>query len=156
MLAVAVAERRFALLTFTWSAGSMLVLLTITIAVAIRRFAFLALAGAARAMLMLLTIAVAVAKGWLALLTGAGTTGTVLITELGGIGQAGLGFMLPPALSLAAPPRCFGHPGAGGSLGLADPDAGIAIGYVMNQMQFGLTGDPRSQALVEAVYASIR
>jgi CubicO group peptidase (beta-lactamase class C family) len=68
----------------------------------------------------------------------------------------GLGFMLPPTLSLAAAPTAFGHPGAGGSLGFADPEAGLGFGYVMNQMQLGATGDPRSLSLVEAVYASLR
>ena len=67
----------------------------------------------------------------------------------------GVGFMLPPALSLGAAPTAFGHPGAGGSLGFADPEAELAFGYVMNQMQLGTTGDPRSQALVEAMYASL-
>ena len=67
----------------------------------------------------------------------------------------GLGFMLPPTLSLAAAETAFGHPGAGGSLGFADPEAELGFGYVMNQMQLGTTGDPRSQALVEAVYASL-
>jgi CubicO group peptidase (beta-lactamase class C family) len=67
----------------------------------------------------------------------------------------GLGFMLPPALSLAAAPTAFGHPGAGGSLGFADPEAELGFGYVMNQMQLGTTGDPRSRALVEAVYAAL-
>lgn len=67
----------------------------------------------------------------------------------------GAGFMLPPALSPAAGPAAFGHPGAGGSLGFADPDAGIGFGYVMNQMQLGVTGDPRAARLVEAVYASL-
>jgi len=67
----------------------------------------------------------------------------------------GTGFMLPPALSRAAGPRAFGHPGAGGSLGLADPERGLAFGYVMNQMQFGLTGDPRSETLLRAVYDAI-
>jgi CubicO group peptidase (beta-lactamase class C family) len=67
----------------------------------------------------------------------------------------GLGFMLPPTLSLAAAPTAFGHPGAGGSLGMADPDRGFALGYVMNRMDMGLTGDPRSHALVAAVYESL-
>ena len=68
----------------------------------------------------------------------------------------GLGFMLPPTLSPACPAGSFGHPGAGGSLGFADPRAGIGFGYVMNQMQMGITGDPRAAALVEAVYDSLR
>jgi len=67
----------------------------------------------------------------------------------------GLGYMLPPALSLTAAPTALGHPGAGGSLGLADTEAELGFGYVMNQMQLGMTGDPRSAALVEAVYASL-
>ncbi len=65
------------------------------------------------------------------------------------------GFALPPMLSLDAPDTAFGHPGAGGSLGLADPAAGLAFGYVMNQMQLGIAGDPRSERLVSAAYASI-
>ena len=67
----------------------------------------------------------------------------------------GLGFSLPPMLSPAAGPGAFGHPGAGGSLGFADPEAELGFGYVMNQMQLGTTGDPRSQGLVEAVYAAL-
>ncbi len=68
----------------------------------------------------------------------------------------GTGFMVPPTLSPAARDGAFGHPGAGGSLGLADPEAEIGFGYVMNQMQLGLTGDPRSARLLDAVYASLR
>jgi len=65
------------------------------------------------------------------------------------------GFALPPMLSLDVPDTAFGHPGAGGSLGFADPASGIAFGYVMNQMQLGLAGDPRSERLVSAAYASV-
>ena len=67
----------------------------------------------------------------------------------------GLGFALPPMLGPACGPASFGHPGAGGSLGFADPDADVGFGYVMNQMKFDLTGDPRASALVEAVYRSL-
>lgn len=52
-------------------------------------------------------------------------------------------------------PRTFGHSGAGGSLGFADPDAGIGFGYVMNQMSAGLGADPRWKPMIDAVYASI-
>jgi CubicO group peptidase (beta-lactamase class C family) len=65
------------------------------------------------------------------------------------------GFALPPMLSLEAPDTAFGHPGAGGSLGFADPAAGLAFGYVMNQMQLGIAGDPRGERLVSAAYACI-
>jgi CubicO group peptidase (beta-lactamase class C family) len=67
----------------------------------------------------------------------------------------GTGFMRPPALSPSAGESAFGHPGAGGSLGLADPAAGIALGYVMNRMDLGLTGDPRAHGLVAAAYESL-
>lgn len=51
--------------------------------------------------------------------------------------------------------RTFGHSGWGGSYGCADPDAGIAIGYVMNHMGPDLMGDPRGRALADAVYAAL-
>ena len=46
----------------------------------------------------------------------------------------------------------FGHPGWGGSVGCADPDREIAIGYVVNQMGNEALGDARSVALVNAFY----
>lgn len=67
-----------------------------------------------------------------------------------------LGFMLSqPGASLGPNPHSFGHPGAGGSLGYADPDAGIGFGYTMNQMGSGLLINPRPAALIEAIYASL-
>jgi CubicO group peptidase (beta-lactamase class C family) len=69
--------------------------------------------------------------------------------------QYGLGFNLPgPALVLGGD-RSFGHYGAGGSVGFADPDAGLGFGYVMNKMFLGLSGDPRSGSLIEATYRAI-
>jgi len=50
-------------------------------------------------------------------------------------------------------PRAFGHSGWGGSFGCADPDAGVAIGYVCNQMGPELVGDPRTSGLCAAVLA---
>ncbi len=68
----------------------------------------------------------------------------------------GLGFMLTGEfLPLGPNPRAFGHPGAGGSLGYGDLDANIGFGYTMNQMQQNLSGDPRVQSLIDAVYASL-
>ena len=49
----------------------------------------------------------------------------------------------------------FGHPGAGGSLGYANPELGIGYGYVMNQMGGGLTGDPRTIGLNDAVLSCV-
>jgi CubicO group peptidase (beta-lactamase class C family) len=44
----------------------------------------------------------------------------------------------------------FGAPGAGGSLGFADPQTGMAYAYVTNRMG-GVTGDPRDLALRNAI-----
>jgi CubicO group peptidase (beta-lactamase class C family) len=57
----------------------------------------------------------------------------------------GLGFALPPTLGPGAGPRSFGHPGAGGSLGYADRESGLAFAYVMNQMRFDPPG-PETRA----------
>jgi CubicO group peptidase (beta-lactamase class C family) len=67
----------------------------------------------------------------------------------------GLGFSLPPMLSTGCGPASFGHPGAGGSLGFADPEAEIGFGYVMNRMRLEATPDPRANGLVEALYSSL-
>lgn len=67
----------------------------------------------------------------------------------------GMGFMLPGAKVPLPGPRSFGHPGAGGSLGYADPDLGIGFGYAMNQMGQGMLGDARTHGLTEAVVAAV-
>jgi len=67
----------------------------------------------------------------------------------------GLGYGLQPSLAPGAGPRCFGHPGAGGSLAFADPDAELGFAYAMNAMQFNPEGDPRSLALVSALYGCL-
>ena len=66
----------------------------------------------------------------------------------------GLGFTGPSMLPPGVGPTAFGHAGAGGSLGFADRDARLGFGYVMNQMQLGMTGDARTETLVGAVYAA--
>jgi CubicO group peptidase (beta-lactamase class C family) len=66
--------------------------------------------------------------------------------------RRGLGFMLDSDRVPMVGRRGFGHPGAGGSLGCADPESGVAFGYVMNKMNPGLAGDhPRPTNLVRAV-----
>ncbi len=46
----------------------------------------------------------------------------------------------------------FGHVGAGGSIGFADPDHDLAVGYAMNRLGEGLLLNARGQSLVDAVY----
>jgi CubicO group peptidase (beta-lactamase class C family) len=70
--------------------------------------------------------------------------------------QFGLGFMLPSTIMALGGPNSFGHFGAGGSMGWADPDAEFGFGYVMNKMAMGLAGDPRTTRLVTACYDAIR
>jgi CubicO group peptidase (beta-lactamase class C family) len=67
----------------------------------------------------------------------------------------GLGYMLSSPFSPYGGPQGFGHSGAGGSVGFADPEHGIAFGYVMNRMLANLSGDPRSTGLVAAVYDAV-
>ncbi len=69
--------------------------------------------------------------------------------------QFGMGFMLHGTLTPMLSPSAFGHAGAGGSLGYADPDAKVGYGYVMNQMAGGIAGDPRTLALNDAVRSSL-
>jgi CubicO group peptidase (beta-lactamase class C family) len=69
--------------------------------------------------------------------------------------QFGLGFMLHTSLMPIGGPRSFGHFGAGGSAGWADPEAELAFGYVMNRMDLGLAGDQRSSRLIHACYDAI-
>jgi CubicO group peptidase (beta-lactamase class C family) len=67
----------------------------------------------------------------------------------------GLGFQLTqPERPIGPGPATFGHFGAGGSLGFADPGSGVAFGYVMNQMG-PRWQNPRTRALVDAVYACL-
>jgi CubicO group peptidase (beta-lactamase class C family) len=67
----------------------------------------------------------------------------------------GLGFQLTqPERPLGPSPRSFGHFGVGGSLGFADPDAGLAFGYTMNNSG-PRWQNPRNRALIDAVYASL-
>lgn len=69
--------------------------------------------------------------------------------------QFSLGFMKPCGAWPFGSARSFGSPGAGGSLGFADPDAGIGYGYVTSQMGATITGDPRDVALRDALYAAL-
>ncbi|MEM7095424.1 MAG: serine hydrolase domain-containing protein [Actinomycetota bacterium] len=64
--------------------------------------------------------------------------------------RIGYGFMLHCDELVLSGDGAFGHYGAGGSLGFADPERGLAFGYVMNQMGGGIASDPRAVHLLEA------
>ena len=51
--------------------------------------------------------------------------------------------------------EAFGHVGAGGSFGFADPKAGMSFGYTMNRMGAGASLNERGQSLVDAVYRAL-
>ena len=69
--------------------------------------------------------------------------------------EFGLGVMLNEGIIAMGGPSSFGHFGAGGSVGWADPDAELGFGYIMNRMDIGLAGDTRSQSLFQACYAAL-
>ncbi|MER6732068.1 serine hydrolase domain-containing protein [Streptomyces puniciscabiei] len=70
--------------------------------------------------------------------------------------EAALGLWLSgPHGSYGPNPRAFGHDGFGGSCGLADPEADVSLGYVMNRMGPRIADDPRKMALIDALYSAL-
>lgn len=74
---------------------------------------------------------------------------------LGRPSRFGLGFQLhQESRPLGGSGAGFGHYGYGGSLGFADPPAGVAFGYLTNR-----PGErwqtPRTQALIDALYGCL-
>jgi CubicO group peptidase (beta-lactamase class C family) len=70
-----------------------------------------------------------------------------------------LGFMVsmdnrakPDKDSVVLGEHAFGHVGAGGSIGFADPSLGLALGYTMDAMGPGILLNERGQSLVDATY----
>jgi CubicO group peptidase (beta-lactamase class C family) len=67
----------------------------------------------------------------------------------------GLGFQpTTPRRPFGPNPGSFGHFGTGGAVGFADPVAGVALGYVMNDV-IPRWQSTRNRALIDAVYASM-
>lgn len=74
---------------------------------------------------------------------------------LGRPSRFGLGFQLSqPERPLGPNDGSFGHFGAGGSVGFADPHARVAFAYAMNRGG-GQWRDPRNSALIDAVYEAL-
>lgn len=71
-----------------------------------------------------------------------------------GEAQFSLGFMKNCSGFPFGNPGSFGHPGAGGSLGFADPQAQIGYGYIPNRKGVTMGGDPRDVAIREALYSA--
>ncbi len=69
----------------------------------------------------------------------------------GGPARFSLGFMKPSETFPFGHAGAFGAPGAGGSMGYADPQAGIGYGYVTNRTGTAFQGDPRDVALRSAI-----
>lgn len=60
------------------------------------------------------------------------------------------------AFTMGPNPNTFGMPGAGGNLGMADPDLKMGFGYTLNSWHtFGTGLGPRLKGLLDAVYASV-
>jgi CubicO group peptidase (beta-lactamase class C family) len=67
----------------------------------------------------------------------------------------GLGFQpTRPDRPFGPNPGSFGHFGTGGSVGFADPHAGVAFGYAMNGVQ-PRWQNTRNRALVDALYSCL-
>ncbi len=66
-----------------------------------------------------------------------------------------LGYCKPwPGFEFGSP-QAFGTPGAGGSMGFADPETEMGFCYAMNRMGFHLVDDPREQALRDAARSAV-
>jgi CubicO group peptidase (beta-lactamase class C family) len=70
---------------------------------------------------------------------------------LGSPMRRGCGVNLNTAEQYGPNPLAFGHSGAGGSIGFADPHRRLGVGYAMNQMQPGIEADTRGSRLVRAI-----
>jgi len=67
----------------------------------------------------------------------------------------GLGFKpTSPRRPFGPNPTAFGHFGTGGAVGFADPEAGVAFGYVMNHV-IPRWQSSRNRALVDALYRCV-
>ena len=83
------------------------------------------------------------------------TSGTDQVLSMPGFdveSTIALGFWSASPFAPMGGRHAFGHYGAGGSVGFADPEHHVAAGYVMSKMGLGIATDARSSALIRASY----
>jgi CubicO group peptidase (beta-lactamase class C family) len=67
----------------------------------------------------------------------------------------GIELSTPPTLDFGPNPHAVGHWGAGGAQGFADPDTGIAFGYVTGRMDPAMGTSDRCRRYIAALYSSL-
>jgi CubicO group peptidase (beta-lactamase class C family) len=75
---------------------------------------------------------------------------------IGTVSRKGIGFFLGGSINGISGPMgphttAFGHGGAGGSIGFADPEAQLAIAVTLNKMEFALPGQGRAQEICDLI-----
>jgi CubicO group peptidase (beta-lactamase class C family) len=71
--------------------------------------------------------------------------------------QYSFGFSRPSRdMRFGSSTAAFGCPGAGGSMGLADPEEGLGFAYVTNKMGFRIFDDVREKAIRDTCYQCLR
>jgi CubicO group peptidase (beta-lactamase class C family) len=75
---------------------------------------------------------------------------------LGTAGRKGIGFMLGGEMNgvagaMGRRETAFGHPGAGGAIGFADPEVGLGIAVTTNKMAFALPGQGTTEEICNLV-----
>jgi CubicO group peptidase (beta-lactamase class C family) len=88
-----------------------------------------------------------------ALATRVQTEGPPVFPVPGPYSRWGMGFQLDSQARRYLTEKSFGHDGAGGQVGFADPVWGVGFGYVTNWMEAG--PDPRATSIIDALRESL-
>jgi CubicO group peptidase (beta-lactamase class C family) len=88
-----------------------------------------------------------------ALATTVQTEGPPVFPVPGPFSRWGMGFQLDSEARRYLTAKSFGHDGAGGQVGFADPVSGVGFGYVTNWMEAG--PDPRATSIIDALRKSL-
>lgn len=82
------------------------------------------------------------------------TSGPPVFDPLPPFSRWGMGFQLDSDSRRYLGPRSFGHDGAGGQVGFADPEHEVGFGFITNLMEG--PGDLRATAIIDTVRAALR